>query len=285
MNEPPESPEVLRSRLDEARALEDPIERAARLHALGHALARSERQDAVAQGRLVLLEAAALGNPYGAHDAAQLLLRGEGGEANPNKALVLLEEAAQAGLGNSALQLGWLLLGMQGRAEAGVRWLERAAQLGEAEANYLLGLAHFRGLGGLKVDAARARALHQLAAEKGVVEAGFELSLLLELGLGGPVDVERARQWEERAAQAGHPRACLNRAVRFVRATPPDMASAVLWYERAARAGNAEAAARLCKMYLTGQGVPLDKSIARQWFMEAAALGYDWDAVGSDTDG
>jgi TPR repeat protein len=48
------------------------------------------------------------------------------------------------------------------------------------------------------------------------------------------------------------------------------------WYERAAKGSNAEAAARLCKMHLAGQGTARDEAAARRWYERAAELGYDW---------
>jgi TPR repeat protein len=140
---------------------------------------------------------------------------------------------------------------------------------------YLLGLAYCHGTP-TEQDLQEARRLHAIAAERGVVDAQFELSLLLQQGVGGKRDARAAAQWEARAAQAGHPRACLNRGARAANRKCPDYAGAALWYERAAEAGNAEAAARLGRMHLAGQGVERDETIARRWFERAAALGYDW---------
>lgn len=157
-------------------------------------------------------------------------------------------------------------------------WLtspEAATRSGQGDALYLLGLAYFRGQG-VERDLATARRLQREAAERGVVDAQFELSLLLAQGLGGKVDARAARRWEDKAAEAGHPRACLNRAVRLARGRLPDFGEAARWYARAAEAGNAEAAARLCKMHLAGQGVERNEKTARRWFDRAAQLGYDW---------
>jgi TPR repeat protein len=146
---------------------------------------------------------------------------------------------------------------------------------GEAQTLYLRGLSHFRGEGAPK-DPVRARELQHAAAGRGLPEAQFELSLLLRKGIGGKRDTRGAKRWEEKAAEAGHPRASLNRASRLASARKPDYQGAVSWYERAAGAGNAEAAARLCKMHLAGQGMARDEIKARAWFERAAALGYDW---------
>lgn len=153
----------------------------------------------------------------------------------------------------------------------------RLSEPAEAEVLYLLGLATSRS--GVARDLAEARRLHQKAARAGIVEAQFELSLFLSQGIGGKPDRRGAARWERKAAEAGHPRACLNRASRLASGKNPDYAEAAFWYERAADAGNAEAAARLCRMHLQGQGVPRDERIARRWYERAAALGYSWKDV------
>lgn len=141
----------------------------------------------------------------------------------------------------------------------------------------MLGLATSRS--GVARDLAEARRLHRQAARAGIVEAQFELSLFLSQGIGGKRDRRGAARWEAKAAEAGHPRACLNRASRLASGKNRDYAEAAFWYERAADGGNAEAAARLCRMHLQGQGVVRDERIARRWYERAAALGYAWKDV------
>jgi len=142
---------------------------------------------------------------------------------------------------------------------------------------HVLGLAYFRGQG-VAQDLARARALQAEAAERGFLEAQFELSLLLAQGLGGKRDLRGAHRWEDKAAEAGHARACLNRAARLARKKQPDLGEAMHWYERAADGGSAEAAARLCRMHLAGKGVARDEATAKRWYERAAELGHDWSA-------
>ncbi len=194
-----------------------------------------------------------------------------------HRALDELRDLARDGSTRVALIIGRVLCAIESMAAEGVSWLAAAAQAGEAEALHLLGLAHFRGRGTAR-DLARARQLQTEAAERGVIDAQFELSLLLAQGLGGKRDARGARHWEAKAADAGHPRACLNRASRAARARPPDFAEAVRWYERAASAGSAEAAVRLCRMHLAGQGVARDEAAAKRWYERAAELGYDGSA-------
>jgi TPR repeat protein len=147
----------------------------------------------------------------------------------------------------AALLFGKILWSTQGSHREGIELLRVAAEAGEAEALYVLGLACFRGQG-VEKDLAAARELQLAAAMRGLPDAQFELSLLLALGLGGEVDAEGARRWEAKAAKAGHPRACLNRGARLANSKRPDWDKVAYWYARAAAGGNAEAAARLSKM-------------------------------------
>lgn len=147
----------------------------------------------------------------------------------------------------AALLFGKILWSTQGSHREGIELLRVAAEAGEAEALYLLGLACFRGQG-VEKNLAAARELQLAAAMRGLPDAQFELSLLLALSLGGEVDAEGARRWEAKAAKAGHPRACLNRGARLANGKRPDWGKVAYWYARAAAAGNAEAAARLGEM-------------------------------------
>ncbi len=209
-------------------------------------------------------------------EAALRWLRGDGVPADPKRGLTLLRGAAEANDVQAALLLGKILWSTPEQAREGVRWLRVAAEAGQDEAWYVLGLAALRGQG-VERDAHAARRLVRRAAEQGLADAQFELSLMLAQGLGGEVDEAGARHWEEQAAQARHPRACLNRAVRAAAQTPPDFRAARRWYIRAAEAGNAEAAARLSHMYLRGLGIRPDANQARVWFERAATLGFAWE--------
>lgn len=148
---------------------------------------------------------AALAEARSLLERAVELMRDEGGEADPERGLELLEQAAATGhLGAIALR-GRVLLSSRGHEAEGLELLCQAAEAGDAGALHLIGLALFHGHG-VEVDHVEARRLQQLAAEAGDPEAQLELSLLLAEGIGGPVDEDGAAEWERRAAEAGHPR-------------------------------------------------------------------------------
>ncbi len=206
-------------------------------------LAEGDRRAA----RAALIEGARLGSVEAAEVAAVMLLTGAGGEADPEEGLRWLRFGAERGAPGAALLLGRIGSATAGAEANGVRWLRVAADAGETEALYLLGLACFEGRG-VERDHVAARELQLAAAMRGLPEAQFELSLLLAQGIGGPVNARGAARWERKAAEAGHPRACLNRGARLANRKRPDRATVAHWYARAAAAGNAGAAARLRAM-------------------------------------
>lgn len=124
-------------------------------------------------------------------------------------------------------------------------------------------------------EPARARELLASAAGDGNIEAQLELSMMFRFGVGGEVDDAEADRWQLRAAQNGHPAACLNEAERRVKAGEP----AIEWYEKAADGGSAQAAARLCAIYQLGESVAVDEKRAKKWFARANELGHAWEVV------
>lgn len=216
------------------------------------------------------------GSRSGVHRAASS--DGPPPSSRPAPTLAEVRAAAEAGLPEAQLELGRVLFwSEEGDPVEAVQWLERAS-VTLPEALYVLGFIYYQGRGPVLADPARSRALHHAAAEAGIADAQFELSIYLDKGIGGAVDRDGARVWERRAADQSHPRACLNLAVWAATGKygPVDMERAVDWYGRAADNGSAEAASRLAIMYLHGVGVPKDDERGRAWFEQAASLGYDW---------
>lgn len=117
----------------------------------------------------------------------------------------------------------------------------------------------------------------------------FELYAMIGQGIGGVPDEERANDFCERAAEAGHVRAMANLATFYAtgrggKAKP--LTLAVRWYDRAARKGHGKAAATLGCMYALGDEIPQDSERAREYFRLSDDNGFDWrdlaDAIGLD---
>ena len=111
------------------------------------------------------------------------------------------------------------------------------------------------------------------AAEAGNASAQFNLGLCYYKGQGVPQDYKKAVQWYKKAAEAGDANAQCNLGLcckNGQEGLPPDYKSAVEWFTKAAEAGNANAQCNLGTCYKNGEGVPQDKNKAVEWFTKAA---------------
>jgi len=91
---------------------------------------------------------------------------------------------------------------------------------------------------------------YRMAAEKGDARSSNRLGVMLERGMGVPVDSQEALHWYRIAADAGNADAEYN-VGRFYEegiAVPTDMATARRWYEQAAKAGSSAARDELAVM-------------------------------------
>ncbi len=112
-------------------------------------------------------------------------------------------------------------------------------------------------------------------ADEGVAEAQYYLGMMYEDGKGVRADPVQAREWYERAAQAGHAGAQfqLGRIFAEGKGVAADGAKASRWYLLAAGQGNLDAQYSLGTMFKQGKGVPVDMVQAYLWFSRAAEQG------------
>ena len=80
-----------------------------------------------------------------------------------------------------------------------VTWYRKAAEQGNAAAQWGLGLLYVRGQG-IPQDYTQADGWFRKAAEQGRADAQFHLGLACEAGLGVPQDYEEAYFWLDLAA-------------------------------------------------------------------------------------
>ena len=116
----------------------------------------------------------------------------------------------------------------------------RAAELGHAEAQYLVGSAYARGSKIVPRDDGLALHWFRLAAQQGHAKAQSSLAQMYQEGRG----------------------------------VGTDYAEAMKWYRTAAAAGDVGGQYGMALMYSNGQGVPKDEGIAVMWFRKAAAQGH-----------
>src|SRR5687767_12699264 len=85
------------------------------------------------------------------------------------------------------------------------------------------------------------------------------------IGMDGPSDNVKAREWYLKAAAQGHAAAQyqLGMIYNYGRGVAKDPAQAIAWYKKSAAQGDASAALELGEIYRFGRGVPRDWKIGR----------------------
>jgi len=112
---------------------------------------------------------AQLGDRLAQFNLATMLLRGEGGAADPEKGVDWLRKAAEAGMAQAQYSLGLLYESGTGVARSlttATEWWEKAAQQGHVDAQVQLGTQYFLGRGAPK-DWTLAAKWYEAAAENG----------------------------------------------------------------------------------------------------------------------
>lgn len=162
-------------------------------------------------------------------------------------------------------------------------WYSRAAEAGDAEAQYYLGVMLEQGLRG-KADPTAALRWYQRAAVQGHAEAAFRLGSLLELGKGAAKNLSQAAAWYQKAAEGGVARAQFNLALMFGqgRGVERDLKAALAWFEKAAEGGIAEAWPQLALHYAIGAGGKRDPQKALMALEIGAVLGQGDNAAFRD---
>ena len=223
-----------------------------------------------------------------ATDLGRLLLRGQGGLADPLAARALLERAAAEGQAWAALELGRLY--ERGAVPAVApdparawHWYQMAAAGDLAQAYTALGrltvaqgLEEGRGQGSGGASIRRAFGHFSRAAALGHAWALYEAGKVAEKGAAGvPGDPATALAWYQRAAAEGVTAAhgamasLYERGVGVVR----DPARALALYRVGAEAGNAWAAYKVGRALAEGRGTVADPLAARSWLARARSEG------------
>ena len=153
--------------------------------------------------------------------------------------------------------------------------VQQAAEQGDGEAQYNLGVLYGRGRG-VPLDDAEAVRWYRSAAEQGHAPAQFNLGASYDFGRGVIEDVDDAVRWYRLAAEQGEAAAQHNLGFMYAtgRGVIEDADEAVRWYRSAAAQGVASTQHNLGLMYQNGEGVPKDVVLAYMWFYVAEANGY-----------
>ena len=102
-------------------------------------------------------------------------------------------------------------------------WFRKAAEQGEAIAQYNLGVMYNTGRG-VAQDDKQAVAWYRKAAEQGNVDAQFNLGVMYSDGSGVAQDYKQSYAWFSSAAANGHSNAVKARDIMAKRLTPAALA-------------------------------------------------------------
>lgn len=127
---------------------------------------------------------------------------------------------------------------------------------------------------GVKRDEKRAAHWYKLAADAGNREAIYALGLLYLQGRGVVQNREEAARRFRDAAERGQPAAAYNLAVLYLegKVFPRDVLAAMRWFRVGAEQDLTEAQHALAILYKEGDGVQKDPSQAVRWLERAAKL-------------
>ncbi len=145
------------------------------------------------------------------------------------------------------------------------------AQIGDAQAQFVLGSRYQRGAG-VPLDLGEAFRWLKEAASQGHVGAQFNLGHLYSSGEGINPDPAEAIKWYLLAAEQGRPEAQNNLALMYDKAQ--HFQEAARWFQRAADQGYVGAQASLGFAYSQGRGVPVNEGEAFRYYSLAAEQGY-----------
>jgi TPR repeat protein len=162
------------------------------------------------------------------------------------------------------------------KAEAS-KWYGKAADQGNADAQFKLATLFHEGAPGLKKNPDRAAKLYEAAAKQGHVEAQNWLGYCYQHGLGVAQDDAKAVEWYRKAADAKLPMAENNLGLMYLsgNGVEQDYRKAFELFERSANQGYDWGMNNLGGLYEKGWGTEQDMAKALFLYREAAAKGND----------
>jgi uncharacterized protein len=226
----------------------------------------SRDSESLARARNAYLRGAEMGEAVCMHNAAAVLLAGEGGPRDIAAGAIWLTKAAEAGLIESQLKLGTAHLhgnyGLNDREMARL-WLGKAANAGDMHAMHNLASMLDDGRGDAK-NAAAAAAMYRKAADAGQGQSANNLGLLYRQGVGVKRDDALAITFFTRAIALQNFDGAVNLGdMHFLgRGTKRDRVAAAIEYKRASDNNVAWGDCRLAAMMRHGEGLKRDLKAA-----------------------
>jgi TPR repeat protein len=202
---------------------------AATILVTGRGFGRLQGRDAIRAGVQLYTLAAQAGHEDAQADLAYLYMTGLGVLRSDAAAAHWYLQGAVNGSHVARLALGAMYAvgrGVDQNDEAAVYWFAQAKQHRFVADAYACGF-------GVDQDLTLARKLYEELAEKGDVDAQFQLATMLSAACGAPLDDAEAARWYEEAAQDGHPEAqiALSHLTRQGLGVAPNPVWAYQWAE------------------------------------------------------
>lgn len=226
-----------------------------------------------------ILTSAESGNPKNQFNAGILYLSGLNAhvEKNAQKAVYWLTKAAEQGEARAQYTLYHVYSEGDGVAQdeflAG-NFLIKASEAGLKEADTELARVYMFG-GVFPPDDTKANVYLRKLVEAGDEWAEFNLGVQMEFGYGLDADEKGAVELYRRSAESGFAPAQYRLGLAYMnaRGVPIDYSEAARWMTLAAEADNADAQYSLAWMYAEGQGVTKDLEASAKWMSAAAVNG------------
>eukprot|EP00287_Rhodomonas_sp_CCMP768_P015643 CAMPEP_0196757584 /NCGR_PEP_ID=MMETSP1091-20130531/103740_1 /TAXON_ID=302021 /ORGANISM="Rhodomonas sp., Strain CCMP768" /LENGTH=673 /DNA_ID=CAMNT_0042106367 /DNA_START=36 /DNA_END=2055 /DNA_ORIENTATION=+ len=192
-----------------------------------------------------------------------------------------LRKKAEAGDAVAQNQMGDLhwdgLHGVEKNQETAFEWFSKAAEQGNADAEYSMGFAFLSGQGAGR-DLEQGRTMLHRAAEKGHAKSMRQLAQVHFSGMGVPQSTAKAVELWSQAASAGDVDsiAILGKlySVGIPGTIEQDHAKAFELLKKAAASGDSNSMHLLGQAYEHGKGCSANEKEAMQWYARADAKGY-----------
>ena len=222
---------------------------------------------------------AAKGNFYCQREYARNLLQGRGTEKDFDRAIALLDAAADGGDAEAKLLLADCYSGMYPSiprdTQQMVDYLWSAASDGVPEAQSKMGYCYEKGIG-VAADQETAFKWYGQAAEKNYPQAMVNLGHCYQAGVGTAKDEKKAYEWYKKAAEMDFAVGLFNLGIFYMTGGPVarNERIAFSYFERAAKLGFVQAQYNLAVAYEEGKGADINRPMAFFWYKQAARQEY-----------
>ena len=167
--------------------------------------------------------------------------------------------------------------GVEMDRDKSVNLIRKAAELGDAEAQGILGRVYLKGLPGSSVEADLAEFVKwcRKGAEGGDPDAQWNLAGCYENGLEVEKNLSEAAKWYLMAAEQGSAEAQYRVGMCYYtgQGVDRDILSAMLWFTYASDQGHIDAQTQLAYCFESGQGANQDDEKAVKLYLAAAEQG------------